>query len=183
MTDDVFGSPEALRELTVHDRYGQLIGRVSQVYVDDWDRRPQWVTVRTGMHGFEETFVPLAGAEYEAGHDADAGVLRVAYDLDAIKGAPREDAEQHLGLDQEQELYVHYGLLPPEGQASGAPGVGDDRPTAPLTGHDQGLDHIKELSEEPSDEPSSPRPRLRKATPPDKDDATTSSSGVHGENR
>ncbi|MBD0739588.1 PRC-barrel domain-containing protein [Streptomyces sp. CBMA29] len=159
MTGDVFGSSEALRELTIHDRHGQFIGRVSHVYVDDWDRRPQWVTVRTGMHGFEETFVPLAGAEHEIGRDTGGGVLRVAYDLDTIKAAPREDAEQHLGLDQEQELYAHYGLLPPEGQASGAPGVGADRPTAPLTGHDEGMDDIKELSDAPA------RPRLRKAAP------------------
>ncbi|MFJ4406029.1 PRC-barrel domain-containing protein [Streptomyces sp. NPDC088910] len=163
MTDDVFGSSEALRELTIHDRHGQFIGRVSHVYVDDWDRRPQWVTVRTGMHGFEETFVPLAGAEHEIGRDTGGGVLRVAYDLDTIKAAPREDAEQHLGLDQEQELYAHYGLLPPEGQASGAPGVGADRPTAPLTGHDEGMDDIQELSDDPAPAPT--RSRLRKATP------------------
>jgi hypothetical protein len=174
MTDDVFQDPEALKELTVHDRDGQLVGNVVEVYVDDWNRRPEWVTVRTGMHGTEETFIPLEDAALGADN-----ALRVACGLDAIGDAPRIDAEQHLGLDREQELYLHYGLTPPAGQSSGAPGVGDERPRIPLSGDEKDIDGVKELAEEPP----SGLPRLRRFAATDKDDATTSASGVYGENR
>lgn len=158
MTDDTLQNPAELRELTVHDRDGQLIGSVEQVYVDDWSHLPEWVTVRDGLSGPATTFVPLEGA----GLDKD-GVLVVAYTADTVKAAPRENADQHLELDQEQELYVHYGLTPPLGQASGAPGVGGNRPTAPLTGHDEGLEEFRELS----GEPAADRPRLRRFIAPE----------------
>jgi hypothetical protein len=88
-------------------------------------------------------------------------------------------AEQHLNLDQEQELYLHYGLATPEGEASGAPGVGADRPKVPVAGDEKELQEIKELA----DEPEAPAPRLRKFVPTDSDEATASSSGVRGEGR
>jgi hypothetical protein len=174
MTDDVFHSLDALRELTIHDQDGLPIGSVGQVYVDDGDRHPEWVTVRTGLHGAAETFVPLEGAVL----DAD-GALRVPYSLDTVKDAPRMHAEEHLDLDQEQELYLHYGLTPPEGQSSGAPGVGDGRPRAPLSGEEKGLENVKELI----DEPPTDVPRLRRFDPADSDDATATGSGTRGENR
>jgi hypothetical protein len=159
LTDDLFDNPAALKTMTAHDRDGRRIGAVEEVYVDDGTRRPEWVTVRAGgPHGEEETFLPLHGAVHDPG-----GNLRVAFSLGTVEKAPRINADQHLGLDQEQELYVHYGLTAPEGEASGAPGVGDDRPRAPLTGHDRGMELVHELTDErPAD-----RARLRKYVPPE----------------
>ncbi len=89
----------------VHGSDGQRIGEVGQVYLDDETGRPEWATVRTGLFGTKESFVPVSQAEM-----TDDG-LRVPYDKDLIKGAPRVDADQgHLSMEEEAELYRHYGL-------------------------------------------------------------------------
>ncbi|KUF17019.1 DUF2382 domain-containing protein [Streptomyces silvensis] len=118
---DVFDTPEALTGLTAYDRAGDKIGSVQQVYLDDQTGRPEWVTVKTGLFGMKESFVPLAGARRE-GDD-----LKVATTKDVVKEAPRVDADQHLDPSQESELYAHYGLAPTQG----TPGMGTagQRPT------------------------------------------------------
>ena len=84
---------------------GEKIGQVGQVYLDDETGRPEWVTVHTGLFGTKESFVPVGQAQMT--RDG----LRVQYDKDAVKGAPRVDADQgHLSHQEEAELYRHYGL-------------------------------------------------------------------------
>lgn len=99
------------------DVYGtdeQKIGTVGQVYLDDRSDRPEWVTVRTGLFGTKESFVPLAQA------DTKANGLRVPFTKDHVKDAPRIDADQgHLSHEEESELYRHYGL--DDAAGSGAP--------------------------------------------------------------
>ncbi|WP_030572458.1 DUF2382 domain-containing protein [Streptomyces aureocirculatus] len=118
---DVFGTPEALTGLTAYDRTGDKIGSVQQVYLDDQTGRPEWVTVKTGLFGMKESFVPLAGAHREGEN------LKVACTKDVVKEAPRVDADQHLDPSQERELYAHYGLAPT--QATPRAGMGNG-PTA-----------------------------------------------------
>lgn len=119
---DVFDTPEALTGLTAYDQAGDKIGSVKQVYLDDQTNRPEWVTVKTGLFGMKESFVPLAGARRE-GDD-----LKVATTKDVVKEAPRVDADQHLDPSQEGELYAHYGL---KRTPAAAPGMGTaaQRPT------------------------------------------------------
>jgi hypothetical protein len=62
------------------------LGSVGEVYLDDETGRPEWATVRTGMFGTKEAFVPLAEAEM-AGDE-----LRVPYDKDTVKNAPHIDS-------------------------------------------------------------------------------------------
>lgn len=89
----------------VHGSDGNKIGEVGQVYLDDVTGKPEWVTVKTGMFGNKESFVPVAQSQF-----SDDG-LRVPYDKDTVKDAPRVDAEQgHLSQEEEAELYRHYGL-------------------------------------------------------------------------
>lgn len=160
MTEDVFEDPEALRRLTAYDRNGEWIGAIDEVYVDDMRRRPEWVTVQTGVHGAGEgaTFVPLEGATHTR-----EGVLDLACTLEGVRSAPRMEAEQHLDLVQEQELYVHYGLSTPSEEASGAPGVGDQRPKSPVTEGEKDLQDITELADDTP--PPTPAPRLRRYVP------------------
>ncbi|MDQ3627976.1 MAG: PRC and DUF2382 domain-containing protein [Actinomycetota bacterium] len=96
---------------------GSKIGNVGQVYLDDQTGEPEWVTVKSGMFGTAESFVPLAQANAR-GED-----LQVPYGKDKVKGAPRvEDQEGHLTQDQEAELYRYYGLEYTEaGSDSGLP--------------------------------------------------------------
>ena len=87
----------------VSDR-GEKVGSIGQIYVDDQTSEPNWVTVKTGLFGTAETFVPLQGARVD-GHNVVVG-----YDKDTIKAAPRVDADGALSPDEEETLYRHYGL-------------------------------------------------------------------------
>ena len=83
---------------------GDKIGSIGQIYVDDSTGEPSWVTVRTGLFGMSESFVPLEGAT-DNGKD-----IMVNYDKDTVKDAPRIDADRDLSPDEEETLYAHYGM-------------------------------------------------------------------------
>ncbi|MBD1542003.1 PRC and DUF2382 domain-containing protein [Arthrobacter sp. IA7] len=83
---------------------GDKIGSVGQVYADDADGQPTWVTVKTGLFGTSESFVPLQDARLE-GSD-----VVVPYTKDQVKDAPRVDTDGHLEPSEEDRLFGHYGL-------------------------------------------------------------------------
>jgi uncharacterized protein (TIGR02271 family) len=83
---------------------GDKIGSIGQIYVDLSTGEPSWVTVRTGLFGMSESFVPLEGAT-DNGKD-----IMVNYDKDTVKDAPRIDADRDLSPDAEETLYAHYGM-------------------------------------------------------------------------
>ncbi|MCR2793539.1 PRC and DUF2382 domain-containing protein [Microbacterium sp. zg.Y625] len=88
----------------VVDEEGHKVGTVGQVFVDPHTGNPNWVTVKTGLFGSSESFVPLEqAAEVE-------GELRIPYDKDAVKHAPRFDSDAELTHRQEEELYAYYAL-------------------------------------------------------------------------
>jgi uncharacterized protein (TIGR02271 family) len=89
---------------TVRGSDGEKIGKVGQVYLDDQTGQPEWVTVRTGLLGAKESFVPLAAARME-GDD-----LVVDASKDKVSGAPQVDEDGHLSAQQEAELYRYYGI-------------------------------------------------------------------------
>lgn len=89
---------------TVIDSEGNKVGDVGQVYLDDATGRPEWVTVKTGLFGMNETFVPLRGETVANGE------IRVPYTKDQIKGAPSIDPEGHITEAEEAELYRYYSL-------------------------------------------------------------------------
>ncbi|MFL6081262.1 MAG: DUF2382 domain-containing protein [Ornithinibacter sp.] len=96
--NDVVGS-------TVYGSDGDKIGQVGQVYLDDETGRPEWATVRTGLFGTSESFVPLSQSSLTGD-----GVT-VPYDKSTVKDAPRVEADHgHLSQSEEAELYRHYGL-------------------------------------------------------------------------
>lgn len=90
---------------TAYDRNGDKIGTVGQLYTDDDTGQPSWATISTGFFGTSESFVPLDNAEL----DGD-GNLRVGYDKDQVKDAPRVDDDGHIDRDEEARLYEHYSL-------------------------------------------------------------------------
>ncbi|MEO3887709.1 PRC and DUF2382 domain-containing protein [Nonomuraea sp. B5E05] len=85
---------------------GQSIGKVGQVYLNDRSGEPEWVTVRTGLFGMKQTFVPLANAR-RSGEE-----IRVPFDKEMIKGAPNIDVDDRLTIDEEANLYRYYGMRP-----------------------------------------------------------------------
>lgn len=88
----------------VYSQDSNKVGSVGQIYLDDTTGSPSWVTVKTGLFGTSETFVPLDGAR------VDGDDVYVAFPEDKIKGAPRIDPDGSISPDQEDELYRYYGL-------------------------------------------------------------------------
>ncbi len=85
-------------------REGDKIGKIGQIYIDDYHGQPEWVTVNTGLFGTNESFVPLAEATL-SGED-----LVVPYTKDLIKDAPNIGDAGHLTEAEEQTLYQHYNI-------------------------------------------------------------------------
>jgi uncharacterized protein (TIGR02271 family) len=88
----------------VYDADGTKIGTASEVFLDDQSGNPEWVTVKTGLFGTKETFVPIREA------DLTSDGLRVPVSKAQVKDAPKIDTDGHLSPDEEQELYRYYGV-------------------------------------------------------------------------
>jgi len=99
-------SPEQIQSLqgegVVVDQNGDKIGKVGQVYLDDDSGEPSWVTVKTGLFGTSETFVPLRGASVQGEQ------VRVPFNADQVKNAPRVEADGSITPQEEKELFAFY---------------------------------------------------------------------------
>ena len=93
-----------LRDGDVISTSGDKIGSVGQIYLDDQTGEPSFATVKTGLFGLKQSFVPLQGARLEDGN------LVVNYDKETVKDAPRIDDDGSLTPEEEDELYSYYGL-------------------------------------------------------------------------
>jgi uncharacterized protein (TIGR02271 family) len=108
---------------TMVDRDGGRIGPIDAIYLDDRTGEPEWALVNTGLFGTRASFVPLAQAA-----EAD-GNVRVPYDKQLVKDAPRIDSDGHLSEDEERQLWHHYGLdydRTTRRRATGRDAVGQD---------------------------------------------------------
>jgi uncharacterized protein (TIGR02271 family) len=88
----------------VYDESGEKIGSASEVYLDDETGQPEWVTVRTGLFGTKESFVPIRNA------DLTNDGVRVPVSKARVKDAPKIDTDGHLSPQEEEELYRYYGM-------------------------------------------------------------------------
>jgi uncharacterized protein (TIGR02271 family) len=113
----------------VYDVEGNKVGTVANLYASDLSGMPEWVTVKTGLFGTKESFVPLTGAHTETDG------LHVGAPKDLIKDAPRIDDQGHLSEAEAAELYRHYNLpaAMPD-RTAGAPGQAG----RPMTGQQTG---------------------------------------------
>ncbi|MCI0386379.1 DUF2382 domain-containing protein [Streptomyces sp. CNQ085] len=112
--------PEVL-DHQVYDAEGKKIGEAGHVFLDDVTGRPEWASVRTGLFGSHETFVPIHDADMVEDH------LEVPYSKDQVKGAPHVDVDQggHLSEQEERRLYDYYGVdWGGYGQETGRTGTG-----------------------------------------------------------
>ncbi|MDT8912407.1 PRC and DUF2382 domain-containing protein [Amycolatopsis sp. PS_44_ISF1] len=96
--------PEQLIGSTAVDRHGEKLGKIGSVYLSDETGHPEWVTVKTGLFGLKESFVPLGGADLRE-HEVVTAVAK-----EKVSDAPRVDADGHLSPEQNDELYRYYGL-------------------------------------------------------------------------
>ncbi|MGW7457881.1 PRC-barrel domain-containing protein [Streptomyces sp. NPDC054797] len=106
---------------SVHDADGNKIGDAKHVFLDAVTGRPEWVSVKTGLFGARESFVPLREATVVEDH------LEVPYAKDTVKEAPNADVDAGgaLSADEEHRLYEHYGIKWEDGgKQGGQPGQG-----------------------------------------------------------
>lgn len=143
-----YNTVEQLQDATVYGTDGEKIGSVGQVYLDDRTNQPTFVTVKTGLFGAKETFVPVA----EASPSRDG--LQVPFDKAFVKDAPNIDVDGSLTPQEEQRLYDYYSIdrsgtgQGTAGTSQGTAGTGpgttdqdhDTAGTVPGGEHDAGRD-------------------------------------------
>lgn len=102
----------AVLDHPVCDTDGNKIGEAKHVFLDDTTGQPEWVSVKTGLFGTSESFVPIQDATVVEDH------LEVPFAKDEIKDAANVDADSggHLSEDEEHRVYAHYGI---DGDAAG----------------------------------------------------------------
>ncbi|MCF4136015.1 PRC and DUF2382 domain-containing protein [Streptomyces sp. Tue 6430] len=90
----------------VFDGEGHKVGEAKHIFFDDVTGQPEWVTVKTGFFGTNESFVPIRDASMVEDH------IEVPYAKDRIKGAPNVDVDSggHLSESEEHRLYDYYGI-------------------------------------------------------------------------
>ncbi len=88
----------------VVDPENHPVGRLEEVYRDNYGTSAGFACVSTGLFGRRLTFVPLAGAVRERDH------VRVAYPADRIKHAPSVEPDGALTPEEEAALFDYYGL-------------------------------------------------------------------------
>jgi uncharacterized protein (TIGR02271 family) len=99
------------------DSDGDKIGKIEEIYLDSDSNEPEWALVSTGLFGTKQSFVPIR----DAASTGDG--IRVAFDKDTVKNAPRVDPDGSLSPEEESELYRYYGR---EYQSEPAGGPGGD---------------------------------------------------------
>ena len=82
---------------------GATIGKVSEIYLDDRTRKPEWATVTGGALGGPR-FVPLAGAA------SDGDIIRAPVTVKQVQDAPSVDPDRHVSPQEEARLFEHYGI-------------------------------------------------------------------------
>jgi uncharacterized protein (TIGR02271 family) len=118
--ESVFAVPERIRMISqndiqnlfgkdVYEADGSKIGSAGQVYLDNRTGAPEWVSVKTGLFGTKESFVPLNKASLSEDR------IVVPFDKDTVKNAPRIDADGNLSPAEEDELYRYYGFSSTDG--------------------------------------------------------------------
>jgi len=98
----------------VVDPEGERIGTVGQIYVDPTSGLPNWATVKMGLLGRAEFFVPLERA------DEVGGQVRVPFTKEIVKDAPAVTPDGSIGQDEQVSLYAYYRgltrLVPVDGE-------------------------------------------------------------------
>lgn len=99
---------------TAYGTDGDKIGEIGQVYLDDETGQPQFITVKTGFLGGNESFVPVAEAT-----TTDSGDVTVPYDKAKVKDAPNVASDAHISEQEEQAIWDYYGIGQSTGHVSG----------------------------------------------------------------
>jgi uncharacterized protein (TIGR02271 family) len=111
------------RGRTVVDRDEEKIGTLEEIYLDQQTGEPEWALVNTGLFGTKSNFVPLAGAQPTGDR------IRVGFEKDQVKDAPKIDPDGDLSPSEEAALYEHYGLDYSDQRSGAGQSAADDAMT------------------------------------------------------
>lgn len=93
----------SMKGCDIYTLEGDKIGRLQDFYYDPDTGRPEWLTVESGLFRKQHQLVPLEGAHVIADR------IIIPYSKDAVKATP-DIRDEELTLDEETELFEHYGL-------------------------------------------------------------------------
>jgi stress response protein YsnF len=102
--------------------HGERLGVIRALYAHAGSDIPSWAAVRTGLFGTKETLVPIAEAQPSGEH------VQVELAKEDITGAPRIEPDDVLSVEQERELYRHYGMEYPSPRPEAAPSDAEGPP-------------------------------------------------------
>ena len=89
----------------VHDRDGEKIGKVDDLFVDDRDN-PEYVGVKMGFLGMNSTLIPMDICRL----DDEDQVITVNTEKKHATDGPSFDADDEISRDFERQVREHYGL-------------------------------------------------------------------------
>jgi sporulation protein YlmC with PRC-barrel domain len=93
------------RGMKMVDADGDKIGTIEDILLDRHTGEPAWAAVKTGLFGLKHTLVPIRDAEVAGDNE-----VRVPFEKDQVKDAPRIDPDGELSPEEERQLWEHYGL-------------------------------------------------------------------------
>ena len=146
------GRPEErYAEYRIYDQYGERIGPLSDLFVDENDE-PEYVGVETGLPGNRSVLVPAEAITV----DDRLRRMVVSHPRSLVESAPSLGHEDEVTPEFERRVRVHYGLDAEERTGSGALFTGAGEPTevrsadpAPdMSGHDEDDVRVRRSEEE-----------------------------------
>jgi uncharacterized protein (TIGR02271 family) len=119
------GTPEErYAEYGIYDQYGERIGPLSDLFVDENDE-PEYVGVETGLPGNRSVLVPAEAITV----DDRLRRMVVSHPRSLVETAPSLGHEDEVTPEFERRVRLHYGLGAEERAGSGALYTGAAEPT------------------------------------------------------
>jgi uncharacterized protein (TIGR02271 family) len=146
------GTPEErYAEYGIYDQYGERIGPLSDLFVDESDE-PEYVGVGTGLPESRSVLVPAEAITI----DDRLRRMVVSHPRSLVETAPSLGYEDEVTPEFERRVHVHYGLETDERAGYGAHYTGADDPTevrsaepAPgMPGHEEDDVRVRRSEEE-----------------------------------
>jgi uncharacterized protein (TIGR02271 family) len=144
-------SEERYAEYGIYDHYGERIGPLSDLFVDENDE-PEYVGIETGLPGNRSVLVPAEAITV----DDRLRRMVISHPRSLVERAPSLGHEDELTPEFERRVRVHYGIDAEERTGSGALYTGAAEPTeassadpAPdMSGHEEDDVRVRRSEEE-----------------------------------
>jgi uncharacterized protein (TIGR02271 family) len=142
---------ERYAQYGIYDQYGERIGPVSDLFVDE-DDEPEYVGVETGLPGNRSVLIPAEAITV----DHRLRRMVVSHPRSLVETAPSLGHEAEVTPEFERRVRVHYGLGAKERAGSGAPYTGAAEPTEAgsadptpgMSGHEEDDVRVRRSEEE-----------------------------------